>query len=60
MANRAILSCINEALQKVTSNQLPFGGKVVVLLGDFHQTCPVVTNGSKSDVINASVKSSNL
>jgi hypothetical protein len=60
MANRAILSCVNEALQKVMLNELPFSGKVVVLLGDFRQMCPVVTNSSKSDVIDASIKSSSL
>jgi PIF1-like helicase len=25
---------------------LPFGGKVLILLGDFHQTCPVIPRGS--------------
>ena len=38
----------------------PFGGKVVVLLGEFRQTCPVVQKGSKKDVIDASIKSSPL
>ena len=37
---------------------LPFGGKVIVLLGDFRQTCPVVHKGTKMDVINASISQS--
>ena len=37
------------------NNQTPFGGKVVILLGDFRQTCPVVRRGTKADVLNASI-----
>jgi len=32
-----------------------FGGKVVVLLGDFRQTCPVVPRGTKADILNACI-----
>ena len=38
----------------------PFGGKTVVLLGDFRQTCPVIRGGTKTNVLNASIKSSPL
>lgn len=36
-------------------NKKPFGGKVVILLGDFRQTCPVVPRGTKADVLNACI-----
>ena len=39
---------------------LPFGGKVVVFGGDFRQILPVVTNGSRHDIVNASLSSSYL
>ena len=42
MANRTVLACIDEVCKRVTENILPFGGKVVILLGDFRRTCPVV------------------
>ena len=35
---------------------VPFGGKVVVLAGDFRQTLPVVIRGTRAQTINASVK----
>ena len=41
-------------------NDRPFGGKIVVVLGDFCQTCPVVRGGTRAQVIDASIKSSPL
>ncbi len=32
-------------------NDEPFGGKVVVLGGDFRQTLPIVENGSAADIL---------
>ncbi|KAG2197035.1 hypothetical protein INT47_009751 [Mucor saturninus] len=35
--------CVSRLLQEITGNfQLPFGGKVVVLGGDFRQTLPII------------------
>ncbi len=39
---------------------VPFGGKKFVIGGDFRQTLPVVLRGTKADIINATIKSSNL
>ena len=58
MANRAVLSCIDETCQRVMQSTVPFGGKVVVLLGDFRQTCPVIRKGSQLEVVNASISRS--
>ncbi|XP_074277016.1 uncharacterized protein LOC141600672 [Silene latifolia] len=38
----------------------PFGGKVVVFGGDFRQILPVIPKGSRSEIVNASLCSSNL
>ncbi|GJT67976.1 DNA helicase PIF1, ATP-dependent [Tanacetum coccineum] len=43
-----------------TPNDNVFGGKVVLFGGDFRQILPVVTNGSKQDVVHASINSSYL
>jgi ATP-dependent DNA helicase PIF1 len=56
MANRAVLSCVDEALQLATSVDSPFGGKTIVLLGDFRQNCPVVQHGTRQDVVDASIR----
>ncbi|CAN1178292.1 ATP-dependent DNA helicase PIF1 [Linum perenne] len=42
------------------SNYRPFGGKSVLLGGDFRQTLPVITEGSRSDCLNASLTRSPL
>ena len=44
----------------VNSSELPFGGKLVVLGGDFRQILLVMVGGSKSDIVFASIKSSYL
>ena len=55
MANRAVLACVEECCRKVMGSETLFGGKVVVLLGDFRQTCPVVPHGTKADILNACI-----
>lgn len=60
MGNRAVFSCVDEVCRLVMGNDLPFGGKIVILLGDFRQTCPVIRGGSRAQVIDASIKSSPL
>ena len=60
MANRAVLACVEECCRKVTGNWNPFGGKVVILLGDFRQTCPVIPRGTRVDAINACISRCHL
>ncbi|KAI3737814.1 hypothetical protein L2E82_27827 [Cichorium intybus] len=50
---RDILTCEN-----VNNSDLIFGGKVVVFGGDFRQILPVIANGSRHDIVNASLSSS--
>ena len=60
MAKSEVLTCVEETCRRVMRNNLPFGGKVVVLLGDFRQTCPVVRQGTRRQVVDASIRSSPL
>ncbi|CAN1147166.1 ATP-dependent DNA helicase PIF1 [Linum perenne] len=41
-------------------NYIPFGGKTILLGGDFRQTLPVVKNGSREDNVGASLTRSYL
>jgi ATP-dependent DNA helicase PIF1 len=41
-------------------NRNPFGGKIFILVGDFRQTGPVIRYGTKAQVIDASLRKSNL
>ena len=41
-------------------NSIPFGGKVVVIAGDFNQIPPVIRKGTPLQIVAASIKSSTL
>lgn len=60
MANPAVLACVEALLRSTMDNEKPFGGKIIILLGDFRQTCPVILYGTEADVIDASLNSSPL
>ncbi|XP_012843382.1 PREDICTED: uncharacterized protein LOC105963522 [Erythranthe guttata] len=66
MWNEAPMMHMNcfEALEKTIKSILqvdkPFGGKVVVLGGDFRQILPIVLKASRQDIVHATVNSSPL
>jgi hypothetical protein len=60
MAHRSALECVNELLQAIVGNDKPFGGKILLGIGDFRQTAPVVRYAGKSETIEASIVSSPL
>ena len=46
MANCAVLACMEEVCRNVMGNTKPFRGKVIILLGDFRQMCPIIHGGT--------------
>ncbi|GLV38504.1 hypothetical protein CBL_20395, partial [Carabus blaptoides fortunei] len=42
------LRCIDVLLRELMQSQQPFGGKVIVIGGDFRQTLPVVVRGTRN------------
>lgn len=56
IAPSVALNAINRLLQDIMGNKKPFGGKVILLGGDFRQTLPVVPHGSESAIVEASIK----
>ena len=54
------MEALDKMLQDLNECDLPFGGKVVVLGGDFPQVLPVVPRGRKEDMIGASLVNSYL
>ncbi|XP_057416043.1 uncharacterized protein LOC130710709 [Lotus japonicus] len=46
--------------QTTYGNDIPFGGKVVVLGGDFRQILPVISKSSRSEIVGSAVNSSYL
>jgi ATP-dependent DNA helicase PIF1 len=45
MIHHAVADCVDYSLQDLHSNSMPFGGKVMVFVGDFKQLPPVVKKG---------------
>jgi hypothetical protein len=66
MTHRRCFEALDRTMRDILSENkpanalLPFGGKTVVLGGDFRQILPVVRKGSRSAVVGASIMNSNL
>ena len=60
MAHKSALECTDQLYRTITGNNIPFGGKVFLGIGDFRQVAPVVRGAGKSETINASIRSSQL
>ena len=45
MAHKDLLEGLNRSLKDVMDNEIPFGGKVIVLAGD-HRQLPTVLEGA--------------
>ena len=60
MAHKNMLYYLDEQLRDVTGNNTIFGGKTLLLCGDFCQLPPVIVNGNKKAAIIGSIKQSTL
>ncbi|XP_043481359.1 ATP-dependent DNA helicase pfh1-like [Leptopilina heterotoma] len=60
MAPRYALDLIDRTLRDLMNVDLPFGGKVMVLGGDFRQLLPVKIHATRSEMVNLSIKFSSL
>ena len=60
MAHKDMLSCLDRLLQDLMGNTDPFGGKCLVLGGDFRQCLPVVPHGTSAQQASACLKASTL
>lgn len=60
MAKKEDIEALDDMLRDITDVDYIFGGKVVVLGGDFRQVLPVIPKGSKEDCINASLVRSTI
>ena len=60
MAPRYALEIMDRTLKDIMSNNLLFGGNIVILSRDFRQLLPILPRSIRSEVINLSIKSSIL
>ena len=60
MQHRHCIEALNCTLRDLFKNDKDFGGITVLMLGDFHQTLPVIPKGSRGQIVNASIRRSRL
>ena len=60
MTNRYALEALDRSLKDILDCDAPFGGKVMILGGDFRQVLPVVQKGTKAQMISACIVKSTL
>ncbi|XP_045798031.1 uncharacterized protein LOC123892273 [Trifolium pratense] len=61
MMHRHCFEAVNRTLKDIMQEkQFPFGGKVVVLGGDFRQILPVIPKGTRHDIVHSAINSSPL
>jgi hypothetical protein len=56
MAPSYALNAVDKLFKDLMSNELPFGGKVMLLGGDFRQCLPVVRHGNRVRIVQTSIK----
>ncbi|CAB3242530.1 unnamed protein product [Arctia plantaginis] len=60
MAHKKSLEALNFTLKDLRRNNNLFGGLMILLVGDFRQTLPVIPRGTPADELNACLKASPL
>ncbi|XP_076918648.1 uncharacterized protein LOC143579149 [Bidens hawaiensis] len=60
MAKRQVIEAVDRTLQDIIGVRLPFGGKIMVMGGDFRQVLPVVKRGTRAQIVDSSFRMSPL
>eukprot|EP00798_Chlamydomonas_sp_ICE-L_P011274 gene11274-18906_t len=60
MTHKHCYEAVDRMLRDFMQNDLPFGGKIVVMAGDFRQILPVIQRGTRSQIVGAALCNSPL
>ncbi|KAL9992859.1 putative DNA helicase [Helianthus debilis subsp. tardiflorus] len=60
MAKRQAIEAVDRTLQDIIGVTLPFGGKIMVMGGDFRQVLPVIKRGTRAQIVDSSLRMSPL
>ncbi|XP_028793347.1 uncharacterized protein LOC114749047 [Neltuma alba] len=60
MVKRFCIEAVDRTFKDIMKCNHPFGGKCIVMGGDFRQILPVIPKGSRADVINSCINFSHL
>ncbi|XP_076937964.1 uncharacterized protein LOC143605899 [Bidens hawaiensis] len=58
MAKRQAIEAVDRTLQEIIGVRLPFGGKIMVMGGDFRQMFPVINRGTRAQIVDSSLRMS--
>ena len=51
---------VDKTFRDITQVDKPFGGKIFVFGGDFHQILPVIPHATRADIVSASLSKSSI
>ncbi|XP_052623712.1 uncharacterized protein LOC111912409 [Lactuca sativa] len=60
MAKKQVVEAVGQTMQDITYEKLPFGGKIMVMGGDFRQVLPIVRRGTRAQIVESSLRMSPL
>ena len=60
MSDRYQMEALDRTLRDITNLDVPFGGKIMVLSGDFRQCLPVIPGAGRAEIVNAALNRSPL
>lgn len=60
MANVYAFNAVDRFLQDLCQNDQPFGGKIMIVSGDFRQILPIIPRGKRAHIVKLCVKNSKL
>ncbi|KAI3735759.1 hypothetical protein L6452_15271 [Arctium lappa] len=58
MAKRQAVEALDRTMQDITGLRLPFGGKIMIMGGDFRQVLSVMRNGTRAQIVDSSLRMS--
>nr|XP_043639136.1 ATP-dependent DNA helicase PIF1-like [Erigeron canadensis] len=60
MAKRQAVEALDRTMQDIIGIRQPFGGKIMVMGGDFRQVFPVIKKGTRAQIVDSSLRMSPL
>ncbi|XP_021985883.1 uncharacterized protein LOC110882101 [Helianthus annuus] len=60
MAKRQAIEAVDRTFQDIIGVNLPFGGKIMAMGGDFRQVLPVIKRGTRAQIVDSSLQMSPL
>lgn len=55
-----VILCVDRTLKDILNNDYPFGGIMIIFCGDWQQILPVVHRGGKPEILQATLKYSEI